>query len=118
MHKLNLELEEKNNRITGLMDQTKELNQKNTQLSQNVNELEQKKIELTTRLHAQQITEQTDANNQNETEEERSDVDLKKSQFFDLIKEKETLENELISLKSRNQSLNDEKLELLNEKVN
>ncbi|RNA44234.1 early endosome antigen 1 [Brachionus plicatilis] len=84
--------------IEKFVHQVKELNQEKAQLNKNISQLEEKKAELTNKL----------LNSESKSEDHND--------LSDLIKEKEEFENELIKLRTKVQSLNEEKSEWLFEK--
>jgi chromosome segregation ATPase len=104
--KLSDELKRKSDQCEIQLTQLDELNAEKSQLTQNVSELEAKKIELQTKVL------QSGGSSENETEKS----DQAQLELVNLIKEKETLENELIKLRTKYQSINEDKVKCQLEK--
>lgn len=110
---LESEVKLKMNQINEYLVEIKQLSQEKSQLNQNIAELEIKKAELSSRI----IHETTPKSENGDDESSASLDDSKNSHLDALIKEKEELENELIKLRTKNQSIYEEKVAWLNEKV-
>jgi predicted RNase H-like nuclease (RuvC/YqgF family) len=113
LDQLKLDLEQKTSQVTTYLIEIKELNQEKNQLSQNVAELEARKAEMSARIH--ESPQKTDPDRVVESED--TAAQQLSDELASLAKEKDHLENELIKLRTKNQSMNDEKITWLNEKV-
>ncbi|CAF0706142.1 unnamed protein product [Brachionus calyciflorus] len=110
LNELKFDCESKNSQITNYLIEIKDLNQEKNQLNQNISQLESKKAELMNKiLIAESKSHNSDENNDEQNENERIEM-------LNLVKEKEEIENEVIKLRTKNQSLLEEKNDWLNQK--